>query len=91
MNKNCLEYNYTQAVRDGEGWIMYFISFPFYWVWNTCVTLSSNQCVIWQKDQCIYTIKGEIMIEYVQKIKNEQIRNPVDCLRFIASTQLHNI
>ena len=21
MNKNCLEYNYTQTVRDGEGWI----------------------------------------------------------------------
>ena len=27
MNKNCLEYNYAQTVKDGEGWIIYF---PFY-------------------------------------------------------------
>ena len=33
----------------------------------------------------------EIKIEYVQKIiKNMQIRNHVDFLGFIASTQLHN-
>ena len=33
----------------------------------------------------------EIIIEYVQdhKQKNMQIRNPVDVLGFIASTQLH--
>ena len=32
MNKNCLEYNYTQTVKDGEGWIVYLISFTFYGV-----------------------------------------------------------
>ena len=29
----------------------------------------------------------DIMIEYVQKIRNEQILNPVDFLGFIASTR----
>ena len=29
MNKNCFEYNYTQTVKDGEGWIIYISSFSF--------------------------------------------------------------
>ena len=29
MNTNCIEYNYTQIVKDGEG-LMIYILFPFY-------------------------------------------------------------
>ena len=35
MNKNCLEYNYTQTVKDGEGWIIYVFNFlPILWRWK---------------------------------------------------------
>ena len=46
MNKNCIEYNCTQTVKDGEGWIMYLISFPFYGVRNTCVVEIENNYFI---------------------------------------------
>ena len=49
MNINCLEYNYTHTLKDGEGWIIYLISFPFYKIWlnpkwllNTYLYLSSD-------------------------------------------------
>ena len=35
MNKYGLVHNYTQTVKDGEGLIIYLISFPFYGVRNT--------------------------------------------------------
>ena len=42
MNQNCLEYNYTQTVKGGEGWIIYLISFPLFGIGKTCGSLGAK-------------------------------------------------
>ena len=46
MNEVCLEYNYTQPVKDEESWIIYLISFHFMAFETHVYFVTCTSCII---------------------------------------------